>query len=169
MLNLLHSNMCGGNSTNSANVNDSHYLNSNLQRSGDLRTEQFDDRLKIEQITTGDRIAFIKIRDDMASATSVKSELHKRNQFHEYFLHKYPNFLRHYCMCLHRKIEPDDLNTVSCLAEDKFGANSFLLNRTPIIPITVYPTKYVIFRKCPPTKLYLNTILLTLSPASVNL
>lgn len=148
MLNLLQSNMCGGNSTNSATVNDSHYLSRNLQRSGDLRTEQFEESIKIEQITSGDGIAYIKIRDDVGSATSVKSELHNRTQFQRKFLHKYPAFLRHYCMCLHRKIEPsDDLNSVSCLTEDKYGANGFLLNRTPIIPITAYPTKYVIFQK----------------------
>ena len=144
MINLLQSNMCGGSRTNSATVHDSHYLSRNLQRNGDFRTEQFDERIKIEQITNGDRIAYIKIRDDMPpSAASVKSDLHNRTKFH--FLHKYPNFLRQYCMCLNRKIEPDDLNTVSSIVDDKYGANSFLLNRTPIIPITSYPTKYVIF------------------------
>lgn len=143
MLNLLQSNMCGGNSANTPNVNDSHYLSKNLQRNGDLRTDEFEESIKIEQITSDNRVAFIKIRDDVASATSIKNELHHRNQFHN-FLYKY---LRHYCMCLHRKVEPDDLNTVSCLAEDTYGVTGFLLNRTPIIPITVYPTKYVIFLK----------------------
>lgn len=153
MLNLLQSNMCGGNNhnTNSANGNDSHYsISSYPQQNNNSRTERVDENMKIEHSTSGDRIAFIKIPHEMTSSTSVTtSELHNRRQFHKYFLQKYPDFFRQYCMCLHRKIEPDDLNTVSCIVDDKYGANSFLFNRTPIIPITVDPKKYVIFVKCP--------------------
>lgn len=142
MLNLIQTNMCGGNNTNAANETESHYLSSNLQQNGNLRTEQFEESMKIEQITSGDRIAYIKISDDVVvSPTSAKSELENRR--HRYFLQKYPDFFRHYCLCLHRKVEPDDLNTVSRLVDDKY--NGFLLNRTPIIPITVDPKKYVIF------------------------
>lgn len=148
MLNLLQSNICGRNSENNdtANGNDNHFLNKNLQQNGNLRSEQFEENMKIEQITSGDRIAFIKIGDNVpTSATSQKNENNKRTKFQQFFALNYPDFFRQYCFCMHRKIEPDDLDTVSTLSDDKYGANSFLLNRTPIIPITVDPTKYVIF------------------------
>lgn len=139
MLHLLQTNICRENSTSN-----SRNLSENLQRNGNLRTEE---RVKIEHITNDDRIAYIKIGDDMTSAKSVKSKPHKQTIFHKYFFQKYPDFFRHYCLCLHRKIEPDDddPNTVTILSDDKYGANSFLLNRTPIIPITIDPKKYVIF------------------------
>lgn len=145
MLNLLQTNICGSNSaSNSAkNRNDNHFLNKNLQQNGHLRSEQFEENMKIEHITSGNQIAFIKIRDNLTSATSVKNENKKRTKFQQFFAENYPDFFHHYCPCMQRKIEPDDLNTVSTLADDKYGANSFLLNRTPIIPITVDPKKYI--------------------------
>lgn len=145
MLNLLHSGVCGNENVTTVKKADAHFLSKNLQQNGNLRSEDFDENMKIEQITSGNKIAFIKIRDEMPSPTSVKTELHRRTQNQRYFFQRYPDFFRQYCVCLHRKIEPDDLNTVSSLADDKYGANSFLLNRTPIIPITVDPTTYVIF------------------------
>lgn len=145
MLNLLQSNICGSNNANNTtNVNDSHFLGKNLQQNGQLKSEQFEENMKIEHVTSGNRIAFIKIRDDVPSATSVKHENQNRTNFHKFFLQKYPNFFRQYCLCMHRKVEPDDLNTVPYLADDVYKTNSFLLNRTPIIPITVDPKTYVI-------------------------
>lgn len=146
MINLLHSGVCGSESVTTVNGANSHFLSKNLQQNGKFQSENFEENMKIEQITSGNRIAFIKIRDEIPSPTSVKTELNRRAQHqNKYFFQKYPDFFRQYCMCLHSKIEPDDLNTVSSLADDKYGANGFLLNRTPIIPITVDPNTYVIF------------------------
>lgn len=142
MLNLLQSGMCGSESGNAPadNGNSAHFFNRNLQRSSDLKSQQ---SAKVEHIAGENDIAYIRIRDEVSSPTPAKMELQKRTHFQRLFKHKYPDFLRHYCMCLHNKIEPDDLNTAPTTTDDIYGANSFLLNRTPIIPITVDPTKYV--------------------------
>lgn len=58
----------------------------------------------------------------------------QRNHFLRIF-HKYPDFFHTYCMCLHQKIEPNDLNGIEL--------KSSSVNSTPIIPITVDPTVYV--------------------------
>lgn len=152
MLNLLQSGVCGNESVTTVNGGaNAHFLTKNLQHNEKLRSDQYDETMKIEQMTNGDRIAFIKIRDDLPSPTSAKTELHRRTQNQRYFFQKYPDFFRQYCMCLHRKIEPnpDDLNSESSSTDDKYGANGFLLNRTPIIPITVDPQAYVSFSLFP--------------------
>lgn len=147
MLNLLHSSVCGSSdNVNTANANDSHFLSENLQQNGNLKSKHFDEKMKIEHIASVDKIAYIKIRDDVISAPPpIKPEVNCRTKFQKFFLQKYPDFFRHYCLCMHRKIEPNDLNNVSSLADDKYGANSFLFNRTPIIPITDDPKTYVHF------------------------
>lgn len=144
MLNLLHSSVCGSDSVNTVNANGSHFLNENLQQNGNLKSEHFDENMKIEHIASVDKVAYIKIRDEIsAPPPPLKPEVHHRTKFQKFFLQKYPDFFRHYCLCMHRKIEPNDLNNVSSLADDKYGANSFLYNRTPIIPITTDPKTYV--------------------------
>lgn len=152
MLNLLQSGVCGSESVNAANGNNAHFLNRNLQSNGNLRTENFEENLKIEQITTGDKIAYIKIRDEVPSAPAIKSEMRRQSQLSRIFQQNYPDFFRNYCMCMHSKVEPDDLNTVSVLTNgtynDKYGTNSFLLNHTQIIPVTVHPPKYEYVNFC---------------------
>lgn len=147
MLNLLQSSVCGNESVSVANGNNNtHFLSKNLQRNGNLRSENFEENIKIEQITSGDQIAFIKIRDQVPLPPIVKPQYDRRTQFQKLFLQSYPDFFLQYCLCIHKKVEPDDPNSVSGLANgehnDKYGANSFLLNHTQIIPITVHPTKY---------------------------
>lgn len=147
MLNLLQSRVSGvSESVNQLNGNNAHFLNRNLQNNGNFRTEHFDEHLTIEQITNGDKIAYIKIQDDIQSTPTIKSNVRRRSQFQRFFQHKYPDFFRQYCMCMHAKVEPDDLNTVSGITNDnytdKYDNNSFLLNHTQIIPITVHPPKY---------------------------
>lgn len=147
MLNLLQTSVCGSESASTANRNNNtHFLNKNLQRNGNLRSANFEENIKIEQISSGDQIAYIKIRDQISSPPVVKPPYTRRTLFQKFFLQSYPQFFRHYCMCMHGKIEPDDPNSMSGRENghynNKYGANSFLLNHTQIIPITVHPTKY---------------------------
>lgn len=165
MINLLQSNVCGRatrsapNNNNDNNNNDtnaskkSSFLSQNLQQNGNLNSEKFDETMKIDEISSGDQIAFIKIQDDLSSPSPIKAakQFQRQTQFQKFFMKFYPDFVGQYCLCMHRKVQPDDLITVHNYHHhhtsddhysDKYAANSFLLSHTSIIPITVVPQKY---------------------------
>lgn len=162
MINLLQSNVCGrasrsepeNNDTNN-NAKKSSFLSQNLQQNGNLNSEKFDETMKIDDISSGDQIAFIKIQDDLLASPSPIKPAHKfqrQTQFQRFFMQFYPDFFRQYCSCMHRKVQPDDLITVHSFHNhhssddhygDKYAANrNFLLSPSSIIPITVVPQKY---------------------------
>lgn len=148
MINLLQSNVCGSADVSAArNINNTHFLGRNLQTNATLTSEKFQETMKIEQISSGDQIAFIKIQDDLSSTSPRKPpKFRRQTQFQKFFVQHYPDFFRHYCMCLHTKVQPDDPITVTNQTDghynEKYAANSFLLSHTSIIPITVVPKKY---------------------------
>lgn len=161
MINLLQTNIRGSANTSVANNNNnnnttntkntSHFLSQNLQQNGNLKSDKFEKTMKIEEISSGDQIAFIKIQDELSSSSSspIKpSKFQHRTQFQKFFMQFYSDFFRQYCMCMHKKVEPDDLVSVHNHTHnddhynDKYAANSFLLSHTSIIPITVVPKKY---------------------------
>lgn len=167
MINLLQSNVCGRARVNSApnnnnnnddnnsnnNMKKSSFLSQNLQQNGNLNSDKFDETMKIEQISSGDQIAFIRIQDDLSSPSPIKAsqKFQRQTSFQKFFTQFYPDFIGQYCLCMHRKVEPDDLISVHNHQyqhmnddhyNDKYAANSLLLSPTTIIPITVVPTKY---------------------------
>lgn len=164
MINLLQSNVCGRARISSAetiknnnNMKKSSFLSQNLQQNGNLKSEKFDETMKIEQISSGDQIAFIKIQDDLSSPSPIKpaQKFQRQTSFQKFFMQFSPDFVGQYCLCMHRKVEPDDPisvhnhqhHTNDDHYNDKYAANSFLLSPTSIIPITVVPQtyEYVIF------------------------
>lgn len=150
MLNLLQSNICGrANRSPEKSTENSQIPNRNLRISDNLNSDNFEETMKIEQISSGDQIAFIKIQDDLSSPTQPHkpSKFQRQSSFQTFFMQVYPNFFRQYCMCMHKKVEPDDLITVTDHHiddhyNDKYAANSFYLSHASIIPITVVPKKY---------------------------
>lgn len=160
MINLLQSNVCGRATRSAPNNNDSNnnnpkrssFLSQNLQQNGNLTSEKFDETMKIDEISSGDQIAYIKIEDDLSSPSPVKpAKFQRQTQFQKFFMQFYPDFVHQYCLCMHRKVQPDDLITAhnnhhhhssDDHYSDKYAANNFLLSHNSIIPITVVPQKY---------------------------
>lgn len=159
MINLLQSSACGRTDVGEANnTKNAQFLGQNLQKNANLKSEKLEDTMKIEHISCGDQIAFIKIQDDLSSASPIKkraSDFHRRTQFQKFFMELYPDFMRHYCLCMQRKVEPNDPINMNSHHRDhynddhynnhKYAANSFLLSHTSIIPITVVPKKYELY------------------------
>lgn len=160
MINLLQSNVCGratrsapnNTDNNNNNPKKSSFLSQNLQQNGNLTSEKFDETMKIDEISSGDQIAFIKIEDGLSSPSPTKpAKFQRQTSFQKFFMQFYPDFVHQYCLCRHRKVQPDDLITVhnhhhhhssDDHYSDKYAANNFLLSHTSIIPITVVPQKY---------------------------
>lgn len=136
MLNVVNTSVCSGDIVNMSNRSASNRTNGSATNNNNV--QNFNENLKTENKLNGERhVVFKKPENDATSASSTQ-----RAHFQRFFLQKYPDFLRNYCMCLYRKIEPDDLNDTSDAAADKYSNNGYL-SRTPIIPITVDPNMYV--------------------------
>lgn len=156
MINLLQSNACGRADIVAANnIKNSQFLNQNRPKpNANLSSDHFEETMKIEHISSGDQIAFIKIQDGLSSSSPIKqtapSQFQRRTPFQKFCMEFYPDFFRQYCMCMQGKVEPNDLITTvnnhhrhtNDHYNDKYAANSFLLSHTSIIPITVVPKKY---------------------------
>lgn len=148
MINLLQPIVCGSADISAAkSINNSYILKQNLQKNEIIKSEKFQETMKIEQISSGDQIAFIKIQDGLSSPSPLKPpKFQRQTQFQKFFMQYYPDFFHQYCMCMHTKVEPDDLITATNHTDDhyneKYAANSFLLSHTSIIPITVVPKKF---------------------------
>lgn len=82
-----------------------------------------------------DRISVIELRETVPNGQQL-------NEMKKNPVKKVPSFFQNYCLCLNRKVEPEDVNGWTA---NKFEAeNDLNLNpSTTIIPITIDPNMYV--------------------------
>lgn len=129
MLNILNVNRSTSDMTNNLSKN--------------ISKHSFNESINVRNIFNIEHQMMSKRLDEQVSAEPASTTLPNQRAHFQSFLQKYPSFLRNYCMCLHRRIDPDDTNEPSitvgnkCISEEQ--------NQTPIIiPITVDPKTYVL-------------------------
>lgn len=144
MLNLLQSSLCGSDSVVNRNAsiikNGIHSHNNNLNNN-------FDQNIKMEN----DRISVITLKcPPLPPINSIPSQTpSRRSSFPNFFSQKYPDFFKNYCLCINRKIEPDDTLIETNEHEHAQSTNSKIenvinyQNHTSIVPITVALKMYV--------------------------
>lgn len=133
MLNLLHSSLCGSDriSVNPKNQNVQHNNNRNFEKN-----------IKMES----DHISVIVLKSSpMPAINPVLTQASNRySSFQKFFLRNYTEFFKNYCLCLNRKIEPDDPIEVVDPASKTFESNNNYSTRNTVIPITVALKMYVV-------------------------
>lgn len=82
-----------------------------------------------------ERISVIELRETPPNS-------HQLNETNKKPVKKVPSFFQNYCLCLNRKVEPEDVNEWTA---NKFEAENDLNLKpsTTIIPITIDPNMYV--------------------------
>lgn len=137
MLNLLQSSLCGSDTVNVINRIPMNRKNQNVHKN---KTRNFEENIKMES----DQISVIVLKTSPTPAINPVSN--RRSSFQKFFLQNYPEFFKNYCLCLNRKIEPDDPIEVVDAASKTFESNNYNNNystRNTIIPITVALKMYV--------------------------
>lgn len=138
MLNLLQSSLCGSDTVNVINRMSVNPKNQNVQHNSNRNYEK---NIKMES----DQISVILLKGSPTPAINpvLTQTSNRRSSFQKFFLQNYPEFFKNYCLCLNRKIEPDDQIEVIGPASKTFESNNNYSNRNTIIPITVPLKMYV--------------------------
>lgn len=143
MLSLLHSSFCGSDSVNVANRISLNLRNKNFQQNDYSNNNgNFEENIKMEN----DRISVIMLKSPpLPPINPIQPRpSHRRSSFQKLFSKNYPDFFRNYCLCINRKIEPDDPIEIIDPASSKYETDNNP-NHTPIIPITVALGMYVVY------------------------
>lgn len=141
MLNLLQSSLCGSDTVNVINRISVNPKNQNVVQHNNNRN--FEENIKMDS----DKISVIVLKSSPTPAINpaLRKASNRRSSFQKFFLQNYPEFLKNYCLCLNRKIEPDDPIEVVDAASKTFASNNNNYStRNTIIPITVALKMYVV-------------------------
>lgn len=138
MLNLLQSSLCGSDTVNVINRNSVNPKNQNVQHNSN---RNFEENIKMES----DQISVIVLKGSPTPAINpvLTQTSNRRSSFQKFFLQNYPEFFKNYCLCLNRKIEPDDPIEVIDPASKTLESNNYSTRNT-IIPITMALKMYVV-------------------------
>lgn len=135
MLNLLHSGVCG----NSVNPLD---RNSSFISHGDLPNNNNVNNYYLKERGNGHFDRNIKFQEPISIIKISESASNQNKQLKELSNKKNSGFFRDYCLCMYKRVDPDDENDSS---DEKYepNDNEFSINRTSAIPITIDPRMYV--------------------------
>lgn len=139
MLNLLQSSFCGSDTMNIINRILVNPKNQNVQHNNN---RNFDENIKMES----DRISVIVLKSSPTRKIIpvLTQTSNRRSSLQKFFLQNYSEFFKNYCLCLNRKIEPDDQIEVVDQGSKTFESNNNYATRNTIIPITVALKMYVV-------------------------
>lgn len=139
MLNLLQSSLCGSDGVNIINRISVFPKNQNVQQNSN---RNFRENIKMES----DQISVIVLKGSPTPAINpiLAQTSDRRSSFQKFFLKNYPEFFKNYCLCLHRKVEPDDPIEVIDPARKAFESVNNHLAKNTVIPTTVALEMYVI-------------------------
>lgn len=139
MLSLLQSSLCGSDTVNIINRISVNAKNQNVQHNNN---RNFGENIKMES----DQISVIVMKSSPTRTINpVLTQTSNRcSSLQKFFLQNYSEFFKNYCLCLNRKIEPDDPIEVVDQGSKTFESNNNYAARNTIIPITVALRMYVV-------------------------